>query len=324
MTTVDLTPAVRAGVIATHRGAPVAVLRSDRPSAMPFGVDLRSVYSMRALIAWTVVAIVVGVLSAGLWNARVVDGFGRDVVAGNTVGAINGLGSTFETNGFGWGFVFAWVAGLAATFTACNCVVYAALGIFSAAVIAVGAFFGIFVGLLGPTGVAAFNQSPVRLAQARTVFSGIGLVMLVWGVLEFGYLKSVVRRFSPITRAFFASPHTKAAIMGVLVGLFAVGRPYPVFREFLTYAATASSPLYGAAVMAVQGVGQIAVMVAVFMLLVYGLGNRLNRWVTETPHRPALVSAVALVTGGTYFIYYWGLAFAFDIGRWGFKLGWYS
>jgi hypothetical protein len=45
--------------------------------------------------------------------------------------------------------------------------------------------------------------------------------------------------------------------------------------------------------------------------------------VDDAPHQPALVTAVALVAGGTYLVYYWGLASAFDMGSWGFKLGIY-
>jgi hypothetical protein len=117
---------------------------------------------------------------------------------------------------------------------------------------------------------------------------------------------------------------TRAAIMGLMVGLFAVGRPFPVFRDLLTYVATSSSPLYAAVVMSVQGVGQIALMLVVSLGLVFGLRHQLGRWVTERPSRPALLTATALVAGGAYFTYYWGLAFWLNIGSWGFKLGWYS
>jgi hypothetical protein len=36
------------------------------------------------------------------------------------------------------------------------------------------------------------------------------------------------------------------------------------------------------------------------------------------------VSGFAFLTGGAYFVFYWGLAFAFDIGNWGFKIGIYG
>jgi hypothetical protein len=43
----------------------------------------------------------------------------------------------------------------------------------------------------------------------------------------------------------------------------------------------------------------------------------------ENPHRPRLASGFALPAGGSYFVDDWGLVFAFDIGRWGWKLGLY-
>src|SRR3546814_11100481 len=69
--------------------------------------------------------------------------------------------------------------------------------------------------------------------------------------------------------------------MGILVGLFAIGRPFPVFRNFLTYAAAAESPLYGGAVMVLQGVGQILVMVVLFLVLIVPFSRRLTDWSTR-------------------------------------------
>lgn len=307
---------------------------------------LCAVYTPWQRIGFAVAAVAVAVVIAGFWNFRLADGFGRDVVAARTVGDPSQLAATFEQRGFGFGFLFAAVAGLAATFTACNCVVFAmlpglacggsagratsrrqalnALGAFTAGVICVSALYGMFVGMLGPEGIELYNARPIRSAQARTVFTAIGLFMLAWGALEMGLLEPLKRRFSPAARTFFAEPTTKAGLMGLLVGLFAVGRPFPVMRDFLTYAAAADSPLYGAAVMVLQGLGQIALMVGLFALLVYGFSSRLTRWATTRPHQVALTSAVALLLGGAFFVFYWGLANAFDIGRWGFRLGWYA
>ncbi len=190
-------------------------------------------------------------------------------------------------------------------------------------VVLVGAAYGIFIGFLGAEGVAAINERSVRLAQAQAVFSIIGMVMIVWGFIELGFFKKITNRFSPLTREFFNSPSTKATMLGILVGLFAVGRPFPVFREFLTYAATAESPTYGAVVMVIHGLGQIAVLLGLFFILVYFAGNRMMRWATEKPHKPRMLTALTLLGGGAYFVFYWGIAFIYDVGRWGFKLGWY-
>ena len=325
---------------ATGPAAPVVESVPDAEA----GAGLDAVYSLRTRLLWTALALAVAIAIAGFWNFRAVDGFGRDVVAGNTIGDTREAAKSFGARGLGFGVIFAAVAGLAATFTACNCVVFAmipglacttdkassrraalsALGWLTAGVVLVSAAYGIFVGFLGAKGIQAFNVREVRLAQAQAVFSVIGIAMLVWGAIELGFLRGLVRRASPVTRAFFASATTKAALMGIFVGLFAVGRPYGPFRDFLTYAAEAHNPAYGAAVMMVQGLGQIAVMVALFLVLVYVFGNRLTRWVTAKPHQPALLSALALSAGGMYFVYYWGIARMFDLGSWGFKLGWYS
>jgi sulfite exporter TauE/SafE len=314
------------------------------PAPLGTAADLRQALTTSRRLAWTVCAIALGSSIAGLWNYHLADGFGRDVVAANTVGDTSVLAGMFGQLGLTFGFAFAWVAGLAATFTACNCVVFAmlpglaasgdraasrvaglrALATFGAGVVLVGAAYGTFIGFLGPKGAEAFNTPEVRLAQAQAVFTVLGAVMLIWGLIEFRLLDRVTNRISPLTRAFFAQPQIRAGCMGLLVGAFAIGRPYPVFRDLLSYAAAAHNPVYGALLMVLQGLGQITVMVALFLVLLFVFGKPLTRWVSSKPHQPVLVTAVALVAGGSYFIYYWNLAFLFGIGSWGFRLGWYQ
>ncbi|MHB8604782.1 MAG: hypothetical protein ACYDCK_05955 [Thermoplasmatota archaeon] len=298
-------------------------------------------------MTYVVIALALGIAVAGFWNFNAVDGFGRNVVAANTIGDPTLNQPSFADLGGGFGFVFAIVAGLAATFTACNCVAFAmipglacstdktasrkaalkSLGVMAFFVMAVGAIYGIYVGFLGPVGAAAINAPAVRLAQASTVFSVLGSGMILWALIEFGFLGFFTRRLSPLTRAFFSQPTTKAAVMGIMVGAFAVGRPYPVFRAFLTYAAQAWKPSYGAAVMALQGLGQIFVMVVLFLLILGLFGKRIGAWVQNKPAQPQLVSAIALAIGGAYFVWYWGIALAHRsipwLGQWGFTLGIY-
>jgi len=227
-------------------------------------------YSLGRRWIYMAAATALGAIVAGFWNFRLVDGFGADIVAAHTIGGYQGKAAQFASLGTGFGFLFAMVAGLAATFTACNCVAFAmipgltcardakagrsmalqSLGIMLVCVMVVGAIYGSFVGWLGPEGVEALNARPVRFAQATVVFSVLGLAMLFWGAIEFGLLDGLTARASAVTRAFFSQPTTKAALMGLMIGAFAVGRPYPVFREFLLYTAQAQRPGYGAAVMA--------------------------------------------------------------------------
>lgn len=305
--------------------------------------DFQSKYSLNRRIIYTVLAIFAAILIAGFWNYHLVDGFGKEFVAGNTIGDTAQLGDDYSTKGSSFGFIFAAIAGLAATFTACNCVVFAmipglacsvdqksgkssawkAFRTFVYGVLIITGFYGVFVGFLGAEGAEALNGRPVRLAQAQAIFTLLGAVMLVWGLFEMGFLDRIKNRLSNTTRAFLGQTTTKAFLLGILVGFFAVGRPFPVFREFLMYAASANSPLYGAGVMMIQGLGQIAVMALLFGLVIWLAGDKIGSAAQNKPYKFQMVSSIALITGGTYFIYYWGLAFLFDIGRWGFKLGWY-
>lgn len=300
-------------------------------------------YSSRKRWIYAGMVVAIGVCIAGFWNYHLVDGFGKDFIAGRTIGDTTALAGTFGENGGGFGFLFAAIAGLAATFTACNCVAFAmipglacttdqtstrasairAITAFTLPVVLIGAAYGLFIGFLGPDGIVLFNERPVRLAQAQAVFSIIGAIMLFWGFLELGFFNRFTNRLTPETIQFFTKPVTKATILGSLVGLFAVGRPFPVFREFLTYAATAESPTYAAAVMMIHGIGQIAVLLGLFFILVYFAGRRMMQWANTQPHKPRMLTALALLGGGAYFVFYWGVAFVFDVGRWGFKLGWY-
>lgn len=306
---------------------------------------LHAHYGALRLWVLALLAVAAGVIVAGFWNFHLVDGFGRDVVAGGTIGDTSLLAGSFAERGLGFGFLFAAVAGVAATFTACNCVVFAmlpglacspaerrgraespwwALGIFVTGVVLVSAVYGAYIGALGADGVATLNERGARLARAQLVFTAIGVVMLLWGVAEAGLLERLARRLPGGTRAALGSAAAKAGALGVLVGLFSVGRPFPVFREFLSYAASAENPIYGAAVMVTQGLGQILLMIALFALIIWLWAPRLQGWALSRPHQPRLVGAFALLAGGAFFVFYWGLAFAFDVGRWGFKLGWYG
>ena len=313
---------------------------------METDTQFNSVYPKSKRLGYTVATILMAVLIAGFWNYHLVDDFGREVIAGRTIGNTGQLAGSYDSKGSGFGFIFAAVAGLAATFTACNCVVFAmipglacstdgesltgsrgawkALGAFTAGVMATTGIYGVYVGFLGPEGIEVLNGRAVRMAQAQAVFTLLGAVMLVWGAFELGFLDRFKQRFSATTRSFFRQPNTKALLLGTMVGLFAVGRPFPVFREFLVYAASAQNPIYGAVVMMIQGIGQIAVMALLFSLVIWLGGTRLERIATARPYKFRMVSGLALIAGGTYFVYYWGLSFLFDIGRWGFKLGWYG
>lgn len=301
-------------------------------------------YPLRTRLLYVAGMIIVAILIAGFWHRGLVDGFGRNIVAGGTIGDTGELASQYDSHGGGFGLIFAAIAGLAATFTACNCVIFAmmpglacstdqhsgqnsawlVLRMFTVPVLLITGIYGLYVGFLGPVGIAHINQIEVRHAQSFAVFSALGFAMLLWGFLELGLLDSLKNRVTQTTRIFFAQISVKATILGAMVGMFTIGRPYPLFRDFLVYAASAKNPAYGALVMMIQGLGQIAIMVLLFLLLAKLGGRRLSTTAVNEPYKFQFVSGMALTAGGIYFLYYWGLGRLFDLGRWGYKLGWYS
>lgn len=319
-------------------------MATDSTTSVGSARSFRDSYPARRRLVTAVAAVLLGVVVAGFWNYQAVDGFGTATFAAPLVGDPEAAAGAYGVLGPAFGLVFAVAAGLAATFTACNVVVFAMipglacepgegtrrsdllriLGAFVGGVLVVGIPYGAFVGMLGPEGIEAMNSRPVRLAQAQAVFSFLGVGLLTWGAFELGFLARVKRMVAPETRDFFARHSTRAAIMGLFVGSFAVGRPFPVFRDLLTYAATSRQPLYGVVVMMINDVAMIAGMLLLLYATVRLLGGRINRWVRTNPHGPRVLSGAALLAGGAFFVFYWGIGFAFGIGGWGFKLGLYG
>jgi hypothetical protein len=245
------------------------------------------------------------------------------------------------SNGFAFSFVFAWVAGLAATATACKCVRNAslrglaytsgvgtsrgtaqrALSVFTCGVVAFGALYGLIIGFLGPDGAMTLTVRLVGSAVVQWFFTGTGLLILLWGAKELRYVPDPSRRLPPPAREGLAAKLTKAGLMGSLVGLFAEGHAFPPLRESLTYAAALSSPGHGAAVMAIHGLGQITVMGVLFLPLFHAPLRPLRRYLAERPRRLAEVGAAALISGGSYFVYYWGLVISAAIWSSGLRPG---
>ncbi|MEU4745758.1 hypothetical protein AB0G02_35580, partial [Actinosynnema sp. NPDC023658] len=143
------------------------------------------------------------------------------------------------------GLAFAFVSGLAGTFTACNIAMAASigpmsqasgsaaqgtlrallrpLGFFTAGMVAVSAVYGA-VGVLIGTSLPQLSSAmvgtvPVRLIQSSVVFGLVGLAMAYLGLAALGVLPDLFRD----------RPVARVVVLGGLVGAFLIGRPYPMF-----------------------------------------------------------------------------------------------
>lgn len=265
-----------------------------------------------------------GAMVAVVWSFELADGVIGDNVA-NTLLGTDAKAVSLAGGAALFGLAFSFVAGLAGTFTACNCVVFAcmapltgtrdravmiwrSLGFMGAGVVAVTALYGIAgaiagesIPILSTATVPIGTGYPVSLAQATAVFVLLGAFLVWWGLQFSGILPNYLDRVAA-RRAWF-----KPLLLGILVGCFTVGRPFPLFRRAFQLVADTHNPLYGAGALALHGLGNILLISLLMLGLVYLTGGRFTRWVQENPERMAAISAVSMIVGGAFFLTYWGL-----------------
>lgn len=294
---------------------------------------------------WSIAAIsaLAGLLLAIVWSFEVADSVLGDNIANTVLG--DDAKALALDNASPWlGLVFAFAAGLAATFTACNFVVFscvaplaaeretqrrslwAMLGWISVGVISITAIYGI-AGVIfrqslpilstATLAIGSGNGVPVRLIQSSVVFVLLGLCFLIWGLHTLGLIGNPL----PFVNA--KRPWLKPLLIGVLIGGFTVGRPFPLFRKAFEYAAETGNPLLSAGAMAVQGLGNIVVMALLLLLLMYGTGGRFERWLRSNPSRVTSLTAISLILGGTFFVVYWGFRVPSYFGIGWFPHMWY-
>lgn len=279
-------------------------------------VVVESIPSQRkrsALIAGT--CLMIGVVLAYMWSYRFVD----DVIAGNIGRALlnDGL-HDYALVGTSTFLVFAFVSGLAGTFTACNvCVLSAALPLagqrgrstlvalraFLLSLISVSGAYG-SIGVLVAPSLPQLSQStlgtaamPLRLVQAGVVFVLLGIVMLLWGF-------AILRQ-----RGAGAKPASVAAqvALGAMVAAFQVGRPFPPFRRMFSYAAEQGDVLLGASAFILQAVGNVILLLVVVAFLSAWRSGTAIQWMTAYPQRRAIAVSAGFLIGGAFMVAYWGI-----------------
>ena len=146
---------------------------TDSPPRSRGGGEISGAFPVRKRLVLSVFAVLLSVVIAGFWNFHFVDGLGEIAIAARLIDDTGYAAVSFATQGATFGLLFAVAAGLAATFTACNCVVFAmlpelacrvddsgtsidrgvvyrSLGSFVGGVLIIGAPHGAFVGFAGP------------------------------------------------------------------------------------------------------------------------------------------------------------------------------
>lgn len=267
------------------------------------------------------VTVGLGVLLTYAWSFTLVDSVIGDNIANSVLGF--DAKETAITGGL-MGAIFAFVSGLAGTFTACNIAAFSAIGPLmeqersfasrAAAVarpigwltlgmVAVAGTYGAIGAAVGP-GIPQLSEGtlgayPIRLLQSTVVFGALGLALLYMGLAA---LKIVP---DPLARLYARHPRAQLVIMGGLIGGFLIGRPFPLFFKMFAYAASTGNAFYGALVFVLQAVGNVVIMAALFALLAYGTRGRFQRWLEAVPGRIQRFTAGALILAGSFTFLYW-------------------
>lgn len=272
-------------------------------------------------------SLLAGLIVAMLWSAKLVD----DDIGVNTASGILGHNSlTTGINSSIGGILFAFVAGLAGTFTACNVAVFSAVaplmedapsfaeraqralrpvGWLAVGAIVVSGVYGAIGAVAGPSipqlSTAHIGHVPVKTLQSVIVFTVIGLIFIYLGLAAANVVPDPLAR---LTARFQYAPQL---IMGALIGGFLVGRPYPLFFKMFKYAAATHNPLYGAGSLILVVVGNILVMALLFLLLTM---TRFPQWMAARPGRVARFTASAMLIGGAFTVVYWGIRVPAHLG----------
>ncbi|WP_062355551.1 hypothetical protein [Herbidospora yilanensis] len=257
-----------------------------------------------------------------LWSAPFVD----KVIGENVTSAIIGHEATgTPIAGVLSGVLFAFASGLGGTFTACNIAALGAvapmlgerrsikgritqalvpLGWLVAGMTVVSALYGVVVAFFG-TNMPQYSTATVtsglapRLIQSLVVFGILGLVMIYLGLAALHLVPD------PLAKISARFPHARSLVMGVLIGLFLIGRPFGLYRQLFRDVADSGNPLYGALSFLTQSLGNIVVLAVLFLLLAVATGGRVQRWLTSKPGRVAVVAGSALLIAGVFTFLYW-------------------
>lgn len=280
-------------------------------------------------------SIAAGIFIAYIWSFTLVDSVIGDNVANTLLGY-----DAKETaiTGSLMGAVFAFVSGLAGTFTACNIAAFSAiapmvnqeqsLGSKAVAVLkpigwltlgmaGVAGVYGAIGAAVGP-GIPQLSEAtigdgfPVRLLQSSVVFGVVGLILFYMGLAALRVVPN------PLRTLYERHPRAQLVIMGGLIGAFLIGRPFPLFFKMFEYAASTQNAAYGGLVFVLQALGNVLVMLLLFMLLVYGTRGRFQRWLEAKPGRVARFTAGALIVAGSFTFIYWAVKLPafFGYGWW--------
>lgn len=280
-------------------------------------------------------SVIAGLALATLWSFEFVDHVIGDSVANTLLGhdaKATAIGGTLA------GLVFAFVSGLAGTFTACNIAMAASIGPMSQAgvttaarrartepadlaldvavkpglrsllrpvawlasgMVVVSAVYG-FVGVLLGDRLPQLSTGTVDGMPVRLLQS-----VVVFGVIGLAFIYLGLATLGVVPDPFARHPTARVVALGALVGGFLIGRPYPLFNKLFHWAVDQGNPFYGAGAFVLQSLGNIVVVTVLFTLLVLVSRGHFLNWLAGSPARTVAITSGLLIALGVFTFVYW-------------------
>ena len=149
--------------------------------------------------------------------------------------------------------------------------------VFLAASVLPLAALGVGLGFAGDAVLGLLGTMGARMGFAVVLYSLIGIVALAYALSELGLfnLSNPLSRFAGPDMPGADSPYRRSLVLGSTMGAgMGIGCPMPTYYIILGWVAAAASPLYGAIVLGIYGLGRVLPAVGLGALIVGGANRR--------------------------------------------------
>ncbi len=149
--------------------------------------------------------------------------------------------------------------------------------VFLAASVLPLAAVGVGLGFAGDAVLGLLDTMGARMGFAVVLYSLIGIVALAYALSELGLfnLANPLSRFAGPDMPGADSPYRRSRVLGSPLGAgMGNGCPMPTYYIVLGWVAAAASPLYGAIVLGIYGLGRVLPAVGLGALIVGGANRR--------------------------------------------------
>jgi len=128
---------------------------------------------------------------------------------------------------------------------------------------------------------------------------------VVFGVIGLAFIYLGLAALGKVPDPFRTRPALRVWVLGALIGGFLIGRPYPLFNKLFHWAVDTGNPLYGAGAFILQSLGNIAIVAALFALVIATSRGRALTWLAGKPSRTVAVTGSLLLALGVFTLVYW-------------------